>query len=72
MDVFANLDRKLPSGTKDEHLGRVILEVDLLEGRQNEGRGFSGSRLGETDDVFALERRWNGEGLDRGRFLISE
>jgi len=56
-------------GAEDESLSARSVDVDLLEARDGEGGGFTGTGLGLRDDVVALGA-WNDSShLDGGRLL---
>ena len=57
LEGLADLERELTRGREDQRLRCPLVEVELREDRQREGRGLAGAGLGESDDVTAGEER---------------
>jgi len=68
-DDLLDLLSKLTSRCEDEGLSPFGREVELLEDRDRESCGLSGTGLGLSDDIVALDDGDNGTLLDGGRTL---
>ena len=76
LEILDDLRRQLARRRNDERAGRARTAAWLLhqavEYRQKKRRGLSAARLGACEEIAACERRWNGVGLNRCRFLKAE
>ena len=74
--ALLDLQRQLPGGRQYQRAyGRVPLvhaAVELLEDGDGEGRGLAGAGLSAADQVFSLQYRGDGLGLDGGGLDISQ
>ena len=64
-----NLTGQFPCRRHDQDLFGVDIRLDLLQRRQEEGKGLARASLGLGQDVAALEQRRDGLGLDGRRFV---
>lgn len=68
-DDLLDLLGQLAGGGEDQGLALGVGEIQLLEGRDREGGGLSGTGLGLSNDIMALDNGENGTLLDgRGTF----
>ena len=72
VDFFADLDGQFAGGAEDQHLGTGRLGVHPFDGRDGEGRGLPGTRLGLSDDILARHQHRDGLGLDGGGLFESQ
>ena len=72
LEGLAHLEGELSRGSEHERLRRLLLEVELAEDGQREGRRLAGAGLREADDVPPLEQRRDRRLLDRRRVLVAE
>jgi len=56
-DDLLDLLGKLTGRGEDQSLAGLEVGVDLLEGRDGEGSGLSGTRLGLGDDIVACKKK---------------
>ena len=76
-DVVFDLHRQFPSWREDESANRtelttVPLEVEAVDHRQTEGRGFTGTRLRNSEDIMSGEHFRDGLGLNGGWGFITQ
>lgn len=72
-DNLLDLLGQLAGGGEDQGLALGVGEIQLLEGRDREGGGLSGTRLSLGNDIMALDNGENGTLLDgRGTFETGE
>ena len=62
---LGDLQRQFPRRGEHQRLGGAAVGVDLRQDRDRERGRLTGSGLGETHHIRALEHRGNGGGLDR-------
>jgi hypothetical protein len=72
VQCLGDLHRQLARRREDECLRVAPLDVDLLEDRQRERRGFSRARLSLTDEVTTCQQDGNRALLDGRRRLVSK
>ena len=67
LELLGDLLSQLAGGRQHQRLHVVPFCVEMVEERQAEGRGFTGARLGQTNEIaVALQQQGNGLGLDVG------
>ena len=72
LELLGNLDGELARGREHEGEESLGLVEELLEDGKRERAGLTGARLGETDDVLALQRLRDGLCLNLGWGLPPE
>jgi len=70
--LAGDLDRELPRRADDDRLRPLGAGLERLEDRDEERQRFPRPRLGDADQVPALEKERDRLGLDRGRRVITD
>ena len=72
-DGIGHLDGEFARRHQYEGRGALAIgvQIQFVDDRQCEGRGFAGARGGETDEVFAFQQHGDTVALNGGRFGIS-
>ncbi len=70
-DFVADLAREFTGRSKDDSLGTADFRIDLLEKRDDERGGLTGTGLGLTYDVLSFENGADDFFLDFGRFDVT-
>ena len=72
LELLVDLDREL-AGRREDERTRVLAAPlpEPVEDGQREGCGLAGARLGEAEDIPALDHLANGLGLDRPGLLVA-
>ncbi len=72
LEGLGDLDGQLAGRRQDQGLGLDLLQVDVGQYRQGEGRRLAGTGLRLAQHVAAFQHRRDGGGLDRRRGFIAD
>jgi hypothetical protein len=72
LEGLADLQREFTGRGKHERLRALLAEVKAVEDGQRERCRLTGSRLGNAENVAALEQWRDRRGLDGGRILVPD
>ena len=72
VNLVGHLRGQFTRGGEDQHLRGLDRGIDLLDGRDAEGRRLPRARLGLADHVAARHDQRDGRRLDRRGFLEAE